>query len=166
MLRVILGRYLGVSPGSISIKKGPQQKPYVSANSGKPLLHFNLAHSHGLALYAFALRGQVGIDLEKLRPEFATQEVAAQSFSPKEQSELLCLPPASRVQGFFNCWTRKEAYVKTTGKGLQLPLDSFDVSLTPGRPPTLRAADSDHWTLFSFCPAEGYTAAVTAGGKV
>jgi 4'-phosphopantetheinyl transferase len=116
-------------------------------------------------LYAFALHGQVGIDLEKVRPEFATREVAEQFFSPTEQGELLGLPPESRVQGFFNCWTRKEAYVKATGKGLKVPLNSFDVSLTPGRPPTLRVADSDLWTLFSFCPAPGYTAAAAVGGK-
>ena len=165
MLRVILGRYLGMPPRSLSLQKGPHEKPFVSTDSGKSPLQFNMSHSHGLALYAFALHGQVGIDLEKLQPEFAAEEVAQQFFSPKEQEELLRLPPESRVQGFFNCWTRKEAYVKATGKGLHVPLDSFDVSLTPGRPPTLRAADSDRWTLFSFCPAQGYTAAAVVEGK-
>jgi 4'-phosphopantetheinyl transferase len=165
MLRVILGRYLGIHPSRLSIEKGPHEKPCVSASSAKPPLHFNLSHSHGLALYAFTLKGQVGIDLEKLRPEFATQEVAEQFFSPKEQEELSRLPPESRVQGFFNCWTRKEAYVKATGKGLQVSLDSFDVSLTPGYPPTLRAANSGRLTLFSFCPAQGYTAAAAVEGK-
>lgn len=165
MLRVILGRYLGVPPGSVAIQKGPHDKPYVPANSGNPPLHFNLSHSHGLALYAFALHGQVGVDLEKLRLEFATKEVAEQFFSLMEQQELLRLPPEDRVQGFFNCWTRKEAYVKATGKGLQIPLDSLDVSLTPGRPPTLRVADSDLWTLFSFCPAQEYTAAAIVEGR-
>jgi len=165
MLRVILGRYLGMPPSSLSIEKGPHEKPFVSASSGKPPLHFNLSHSHGLALYAFALHGQVGIDLEKLRPESATKEVAEQFFSTKEQEELLRLPPDSRVQGFFNCWTRKEAYLKARGEGLQVPLDSFDANLTPGRPPTLRAADSDLWTVFSFCPAQGYAAAAVVEGK-
>jgi len=165
MLRVILGRYLGMPPRSLSLQKGHHKKPFVSTDSGKPPLQFNMSHSHGLALYAFALRGQVGIDLEKLQPDFATEEVAEQFFSPKEQEELLGLPPESRVQGFFNCWTRKEAYVKATGEGLYVPLDSFDVSLTPGRPPTLRAADSDRWTLFSFCPAQGYIAAAVVEGK-
>lgn len=165
MLRVILGGYLGMPPRGLSLQKGHRKKPFVSTDSGKPPLQFNMSHSHGLALYAFAPHGQVGIDLEKLQPEFATEEVAEQFFSPKEQEELLGLPPESRVQGFFNCWTRKEAYVKATGEGLYVPLDSFDVSLTPGRPPTLRAADSDRWTLFSFCPAEGYIAAAVVEGK-
>lgn len=165
MLRVILGRYLGVPPSSLSIEKGPYEKPRISVSPGKPALNFSLSHSHGLALYAFALRGQVGIDLEKLRPEFATNEVAGRFFSTKEQEELFRLPPGSRVQGFFNCWTRKEAYVKSTGKGLQVPLNSFDVSLTPSDPFTLRAADSDSWTLFSFCPAPGYAAAAIVEGK-
>jgi 4'-phosphopantetheinyl transferase len=165
MLRVIVGRYLGMPPRSLLIEKGPYEKPCVSAISGKPPLHFNLSHSHGLALYAFALHGRVGIDLEMLRPEFATREVAEQFFSPTEQGELFCLPPESRIQGFFNCWTRKEAYVKATGKGLTVPLDSFDVSLTPGCPPTLRVADSDLWSVFSFCPAPGYAAAAIVEGK-
>ncbi len=165
MLRVILGRYLGTPPRSLSLQKGHHKKPFVSTDSGKPPLQFNMSHSHGLALYAFARPGQVGVDLEKLQPEFATEEVAEQFFSPKEQEEFLALPPESRVQGFFNCWTRKEAYVKATGEGLYVPLDSFDVSLTPGRPPTLRAADSDRWTLFSFCPAQGYIAAAVVEGK-
>jgi 4'-phosphopantetheinyl transferase len=165
MLRVILGRYLGATRDSISIHESAHQKPYVPAHSSKPPLQFNLSHSHGLALLALALDCQVGIDIEKLRPEFATSKVAEQFFSRQEQKELLSLPPANRAQGFFNCWTRKEAYVKATGKGLQVPLASFDVSLTPGRPPTLRAADSDRWTLFSFCPAKGYSAAAAVEGK-
>ena len=164
-LRVILGRYLDVSPASISIHQGPFQKPFVPPSSRKTAFQFNLSHSHGLALLALALDNQVGIDVEKLRPEFATEEAAAQFFSAKERNELQSLPPESRVQGFFNCWTRKEAYVKATGRGLQVPLDSFDVSLAPGHPATLRAADSDRWTLFSFCPAQGYTAAAAVAAK-
>ncbi len=47
------------------------------------------------------------------------------------------LPPQQQVDGFFNCWTRKEAYVKARGDGLGCPLDQFSVSLAPGEPARL-----------------------------
>ncbi len=164
-LRALLGRYLGTAPNRITIQKGPREKPYLAADSGSLPVHFNLSHSQGLALYAFTLRGPVGIDVEKLRPEFATDQVAAQFFSTNEQTELFRLPPEDRVRGFFNCWTRKEAYVKASGLGLQVPLNSFDVSLAPGHPARLQAYDADRWSLFAFIPAEEYAAAIVAEGK-
>lgn len=165
MLRALLGRYLGVSPSNISIQKGVREKPYVAIGSGESPLHFNVSHSHGLAMYAFALHGQVGIDVEKLRPEFATEKIATQFFSTSEQNDLLRLSQESRVQGFFNCWTRKEAYVKATGQGLHIPLGSFDVSLIPGNLPALRAPDSEKWSLFAFSPAKDYAAAIVVEGQ-
>lgn len=53
-------------------------------------------------------------------------------FSAAEIAAYEALPPARRQQGFFNAWTRKEAYVKAVGRGLGLSLASFDVSLEPG----------------------------------
>ena len=81
-LRALLGRYLRTPPNRITIQKGSREKPYVATETGGPSVHFNLSHSKGLALYAFTLRSQVGIDVEKLRAEFATDQVAAQFFSP------------------------------------------------------------------------------------
>ena len=51
-----------------------------------------------------------------------------------EREELETLPMDVRPEAFFLCWTRKEAYVKAKGEGLQIPLESFNVSLTPGKP--------------------------------
>jgi 4'-phosphopantetheinyl transferase len=164
-LRVLLGRYLRKPPAGIVLCKGPHDKPYLRAETGEPPLKFNLSHSHSLALYVFAIQQEVGIDLEKLRPDFAVAEVAERFFSAHEQEELRALPAELRSEGFFLCWTRKEAYLKARGDGLQISLDSFDVTLTPRLPAELRSTDSGRWTLSSFSPAPGYAAAVVAEGS-
>jgi len=168
-LRLLLGNYLRIPPAGVSLLKGPHGKPFLpppSARGADSLdLRFNLSHSHGLALCAFALGSELGVDLEKFRPDFASAEVAARFFSPAEREELLSLSPDLHTQGFFNCWTRKEAYVKARGQGLHIPLHSFDVSLSPGQPPLLRSSDSARWSLLSFSPARDYSAALVAEGS-
>jgi 4'-phosphopantetheinyl transferase len=165
ILRMLLGRYLRKPPAGIAFCKGPRDKPYLRAETGEPPLQFNLSHSHGLALYAFAMQREVGIDLEKLRPDFASTEIAERFFSRLEQEELRALPPELRTEGFFLCWTRKEAYLKARGDGLRIPLESFDVTLTPRQPAELRSTDSARWTLLSFTPAPDYVAAAVAEGS-
>ena len=126
---------------------------------------FNLSHSHGLAVYAFALGREVGIDLEPIRPDFVSDDIAGRYFSTQELNELRALSPESGLEGFFLCWTSKEAYVKARGEGLQIPLESFSVSLTPGQREVLESADSSRWGLHSFQPAPRYVAAIVGEGK-
>jgi 4'-phosphopantetheinyl transferase len=165
ILRALLSRYLLQPPASIHILEGSRGKPYFSREGDGPSLRFNVSHSYGLALYVFAVQREVGIDIEKIRPEFATMEIAERYFSAREREELRGLPAGLRTEGFFLCWTRKEAYVKARGDGLQIPLDSFDVSLTPSQPAILKSADSARWSLRSFCPAPECVAAVVAEGS-
>src|SRR5262249_24675748 len=93
-------------------------------------------------------------------------EIAERYFSAVELSELRRLPRDGRDEGFFRCWTRKEAYIKARGDGLgSIPLDSFDVSLTPGEPERLGSGDSERWSLRAFDPGAGYAGAVVAEGR-
>jgi 4'-phosphopantetheinyl transferase len=79
-------------------------------------------------------------------------------------SDLRRLPPEARVEGFFQCWTRKEAYLKATGMGLQIRLDSFAVSVLPGKPAQFLEGVEQRWHLAAYHPAEGYVAAVAYDG--
>jgi 4'-phosphopantetheinyl transferase len=127
-------------------------------------LRFNLSHSHQFAFFAFCLDHELGIDIEKIKPEVAFEGIENHYFSPKERAELETLPRDLRPEGFFLCWTRKEAYVKATGEGLKVPLESFSVSLTPGNPAVLQSSDEQRWSLYSLHPTAGFVGALTVEG--
>lgn len=162
ILRQLLAGYLRRSPTDIEFAYHPRGKPYLAPSAGDPPMSFNISHSHGMALLAFSVGRELGVDIERIRPDIAADEIASRYFSPEEVAELQSLPSEQRPEAFFLCWTRKEAYIKARGEGLQIPLASFRVSLTPGQPPVLEATDSARWTLHSLSPASDCAAAMVA----
>jgi 4'-phosphopantetheinyl transferase len=156
-LRARLAEEVGGSPGDVRIEADAFGKPFLP---DYPELRFNLSHSRDLALCVIARGAEVGCDIEWRNPELACPAVARRLFAPAEWAALEALPEAQWVEGFFNCWTRKEAYVKALGLGLSYPLDAFTVSV--GESATLVEAMSG-WSLISFEPAPGYQAALVTG---
>jgi 4'-phosphopantetheinyl transferase len=165
ILRDVLGRYLQCAPKTIDFVYGARGKPAISSAGSRHPFCFNLSHSHGLAVIGIARKRELGIDVEMIRSEFASEEIAKRYFSAKEIDELCGLPVELQTEAFFLCWTRKEAYIKAKGDGLHIPLDSFDVSLTPGLSPELHTPDRSRWSLRSFSPGPGYVAAVVEEGN-
>jgi 4'-phosphopantetheinyl transferase len=162
-LRVLLGDYLGMDAGTVRFVYGPQGKPALS--DGACPLRFNASNSGNLAGYAFTTGCEIGIDVEQYRPIRDLEHIAHRFFSPEETAELLELPASEKDAAFFNCWTRKEAYIKAMGGGLSIPLDSFRVTLRPGaaaRMVTLggSAEAARGWTLHDFTPAQQYAGAI------
>jgi len=160
-LRRILARYV---EGPLCFATGSHGKPALSP----PQVRFNLAHSDELALLAVSPDREVGIDVEPVR-ELAAD--AARYFSPAEQKALGSLPERERPLAFFLAWTRKEAYIKARGRGLSLPLDSFDVELRPGVPAALLATRPDaedviRWRLHGLDVGPEYAAALAVEGDV
>jgi 4'-phosphopantetheinyl transferase len=120
-------------------------------------------------LIAVTKEHKVGVDVERIRSDMELESIVNHYFSQREVSEFLALPSEQRVTGFFACWTRKEAYIKAQGLGLSLPLESFDVSLTPNGPVSLRATRPDpqeaaRWTLFDLEVDPRYAAALAVEG--
>ena len=163
-LRALLGKYLQRSPAALAFSYGQHGKPALAGPEASPGLSFNVSHSSSLAVYAIARNRNLGIDVEHVRPESAGENIAERYFSAREFSELRKLPPEAKVRGFFNCWTRKEAYLKATGLGLRIPLDSFAVSLAPGQPAQFLEGVESCWHLSAYEPVEGYAAAIVHDG--
>jgi 4'-phosphopantetheinyl transferase len=165
LLRELLGRYLQKSPDSLEFSYGEYGKPSLAGENAAAGLSFNLSHSAGLVALAFAKDRNLGIDVEAIKPDSAGEEIARRYFSAPEVSDLLSLPPDARADAFFRCWTRKEAYLKARGAGLQIPLDSFSVSLLPGSPAQFLGGVEPCWHLAAFHPAESYAAALVYDGR-
>lgn len=168
-LRRLLGDRLGVPPASIELSIGKHGKPALAPPLSDADLRFNVSSSHDLALFAFAWGKDVGIDVEAIGPVDAPDRAAAIAFSPAELAEYHSLAPEDKRRGFVNGWTRKEAFVKATGRGLLCPPDSFDVSLSPRQPARIfRVGRTDGercgWHLRCCVPAPGFVAAVVSGG--
>jgi 4'-phosphopantetheinyl transferase len=166
----MLARYLETAPHEIQFSYSPHGKPElaITTSQARPL-NFNLAHSGGLALYAFTRVGAIGVDLEQVRPDITGDDIARRFFSSNEVARLTNLPANLRHQAFFNCWTRKEAFIKAKGIGLSLPLDQFDVTLAPDEPAELLRTrwdenEASRWSLKAIDVGPGYIAAVAVAG--
>jgi 4'-phosphopantetheinyl transferase len=166
-LRTLLGRYLKKEPAQLRFSYSDYGKPSLKLEPAQPTqrLRFNLAHSGGLAVLAFTEIGEIGIDLEQLRAEFTGDDIARRFFSATEVARLDRLSGDARFLAFFNCWTRKEAFIKAKGIGLSLALDQFDVSLAAGdEPAVLRTAwdesEAGRWSLRALELGMDYVGAV------
>ncbi|MBI1790832.1 MAG: 4'-phosphopantetheinyl transferase superfamily protein [Acidobacteria bacterium] len=164
VLRALAGSYLDTPAAGIEFRYGPNGKPSLARADCR--LRFNLSRSGDLAIYAFARDCELGVDVEELRPMPGLERIAAEFFCPEECADLAVVDESSRERAFFNCWTRKEAYIKALGDGLSLPLDSFRVSLHPEQPAALlevrgQPDEAGRWSMRHLIPAAGYAGALS-----
>ncbi len=135
-LRTMLGRYLG------------DEVHFVYGSHGKPALDcagpgFNLSHTDGLVALGMTLESEIGVDVERIRPMEDRDAIAERYFSASEYGQVLS------DEAFFQCWTRKEAYIKAVGGGLSIPLKSIN---------------TDGWSVIDLRPRDGYVGAVAVEG--
>jgi 4'-phosphopantetheinyl transferase len=128
ILRQLLAGYLGVEPGAIRFCYGKDGKPELQGAFSTSGIQFNLSHSEGLALYAFTLDHEVGVDVEHIREISEMGYIAEQFFSVGERDLFGALPESEKQKTFFTWWTRKEACMKAIGVGLTDSPDRFDVA--------------------------------------
>ncbi len=167
-LRCVLAEYLKIEPRQIEFVTNPYGKPMLS-NHSRDTLEFNLSHSNSMALIAVSRSRAVGVDIEYMRSDLASLQIAEKFFSRREVEVLRALMLDVREEAFFNCWTRKEAYLKARGRGLSLALDQFDVSMLPGEPVILlnvygNAEETQRWRLRELLPGAGYAASLAVEG--
>jgi 4'-phosphopantetheinyl transferase len=164
MLRILLGGWTGRPPDEIELVESPRGRPLLHGE-GRTILHFNVAHSGDWIMIGVAEGARVGVDVEQIRPVADMANLMARFFAPGEAAAITSLRGSEQVTAFFDCWTRKEAYVKALGDGLQFGLDRFEVECGPGRAPAILSIDgstgeASRWRLWCGSPAVDYRAAV------
>lgn len=167
-LRLILASYLQTDPHNVQFCYGKWGKPALINNPTN--LQFNSSHSQEMALYAFTLNQELGIDIEAVRALDDIGGMARHSFAPGEIAQLAKLPVEQHLEGFFLGWSRKEAFIKALGKGLSQDLTSFEVSLIPNMPAKLLSIEGDtqaaqRWLMQNIDAAEDYKAALAIVGE-
>ena len=147
-LRQILAAKLGVDAREIELSNGEKGKPRLAGRFAASTIRFNVSHCEDVAVFAICEGAEVGVDVEAVRSMSDVDEIAARVFSPRETASLRALQGDRRLRRFFECWTRKEAFIKAVGDGFSYALDCFDVD------------DACGWLVESFSPAPGFIGAV------
>lgn len=155
-LRVILGRTLGVAPREVPIGTGEHGKPALTSGT----IGFNVSHAHGFILVALREAGPVGIDVETTRRRVSLPGMPRRALAATERRAFEALPPAAMPRAFLQAWSRKEAYAKGLGLGLDLDFRTIDVgwegAAVTGDPP---------WEVRSLALPAPYVGAVAAPGS-
>ena len=162
-LRILLASHAGSSPEGVMFAYSPLGKP--ALDDGPTDLRFSVSHTDGMAILALVKGREVGVDVEKIRPEPDAQKLAKRFFSAQEGTFLERLSGHELLDAFFRCWTLKEAYVKAKGGGLSIPLHDFDVSLAKDCSSALlqtrpEPSEAARWTLHNLMIGPGYAAAL------
>jgi 4'-phosphopantetheinyl transferase len=168
-LRKALSHVLNQSPADFKFDYTKARKPFLSEKLNGQDISFNVSHSHGQALVAISPGRQLGIDIEKIRPDVDYEKLAKRFFSAAEHEALMHCPVEDQVRAFFATWTRKEAFVKAVGKGIAFGLSEFDVNIDPREPPKMQATrwdanDVNKWHMASIETKNDYMASVVADG--
>ena len=164
-LRLLLARFLNIAPEKIRFSYTAKEKPEVSADQNSQSLRFNLSHSDNMAVIAVGVGAAIGVDIERMRENVNTANLAERFFSPREREGIRSLPENLRFQAFYACWARKEAFLKANGEGLSFPLSDFSVSVHPEMTPLIQEIKGDansarNWSLIDLPLADGFRSAV------
>ena len=133
VLRDVLSRYLHCLPGDLEFEVSAFGKPFLSKAAGARKLEFNLSHAGSLIVIGLSANRSIGVDVEEIQMVSEISLIAQSYFSPEECTFVFQQASSDQEWAFFRCWTRKEAYIKAIGKGLSIPLNSFDTLIPNGQ---------------------------------
>lgn len=130
-LHTALGYYINTPANEIEFSQGEQGKPSIAEKQNSENIQFNLSHSGNLAILAICKNHQLGIDIECSNRQADWAGIARRFFTKHEQQDFFQLDEKSQEAAFYKIWTRKEAHMKVTGKGLSLSPTQFEISIPP-----------------------------------
>ena len=124
-LKILLSLYLHLPSDQVKIGRHTKGKPF---SLDDKQLYFNISNSGDQVVFAFSKSGEVGIDIEEIRPLIELDELIEKNFSQKER-EYIDASLSDRLERFFKFWTVKESYLKAIGEGMRLTPDNLEFTI-------------------------------------
>ena len=124
-LKFLLADYLDISPNHVQIAQTEHGKPYLPNH---PQLVFNISHTANQLVIAVAKHCQLGVDIERIQARSTLAALVKKCFSTSEAAYWQNLPESEKAWVFYQFWTKKEAFVKATGRGIALGLQQCEVN--------------------------------------
>jgi 4'-phosphopantetheinyl transferase len=169
VLRQLLSNVLDMSEKEIVFNYGEHNKPYLDCQYNNQSVEFNVSHSGNYALIALGLKDKLGVDIEMINNKVDYQSLSQRFFSNIERKSLLKINESEQLDTFYRIWTRKEAFIKATGKGVTFGLDRFSV---PANVETVDIInidktdqDSEQWYCYDLVDNENYKTALVSSNK-
>ncbi|WP_372948103.1 4'-phosphopantetheinyl transferase family protein [Mariniphaga sp.] len=159
VLKFLLAEQTGLDVNEIVLDKYFNKKPYLPSH---PSVFFNVTHADDYAVIAIAKK-PIGVDIEYVNEDFEFKEILLSFFNKSEIDYVLNSNDKQRT--FYKLWTRKEAIVKATGKGIDddfpeiVSLDGYH-HLRPGLLSNIEVLQA-----FSFELNDDYIGAVACSGS-
>ncbi len=145
-LRILLSGYLGRKAREIEFIEGENKKPFVRSESSLDV-HFNVSHSGNWGLIGIS-DNELGVDIEDVIESFNYQEILHHGFSNEEKDFITNSDSPAKI--FFQLWTRKEALIKATSKGVDDDLNKIPGLDGSHEVNTELLGSKKNWTVKSF----------------
>lgn len=126
-LRLILGKYLGISPTLIVYGVEEYGKPFLDEQINRYNIRFNISRSHEVAMYALTLNTEIGVDIENINVQLDIEQLIEHVLTLQEIKIFRKIEKENTHKVFYDVWTCKEAILKLTGEGLSFPLNELEV---------------------------------------
>lgn len=165
MAKTIVAERLGLSPSAIRFDSTCDDcgKPHGRPRLPGSTLQLSISHSGDRVGLAVTDGVPVGLDVERAGRDVAPTLVDY-ALNSAESVALKGLSADELAGAFFTFWTRKEAVIKATGKGLRIPLHSITLS-APSEPAGLLDSTTSELStsdtrMADLHPGEGYHGAL------
>jgi 4'-phosphopantetheinyl transferase len=143
LIRAVVAAELGVEPSAVALDSScydcgkPHGKPTVVGSE----LAVSISHSGDWVALAMTSGQPVGVDVEEVRAA-EVDDLAGIAFSPAELTAFGAVPAEQRRGAFFTYWSRKEAVLKATGKGMSVAMSKLTLT-GHDEPPAVVASATD-----------------------
>lgn len=162
LARMLLSGATGLPAAALAFRRNSHGKPRLE---GSERLSFNISHSGDLVAVAIGENCDLGVDVERHRPDLDVTSLGRFIFTEAEMAAVQAEGGSARISGFFRQWVFKEALVKGLGTGLARDPKRFQIRADAGEPVAEFVGGEEDdvgrgWRLTALAAPAGYSAAL------